>query len=125
MCNVSDSIKLIVDATVKKLDIAEKVARRVLEDDEILKAVSPFNKTHVYLAKAVLHLSEAVLDAWTKDGINCFDGDESPLDIVSEWEEPRPKPKLMAFINMYDGTVRMFNSDSKLDFFRAPWLDEP
>ena len=65
------------------------------------------------------------VDSWTDDGTNFFGDDDELLDIVSEWEEPSPKPKLRAFINMYDGTVRMFNSDAKLDFIRAPWLDEP
>lgn len=51
------------EMTTEELKHAKEVARKVLEDDEILKAVSPFNKTHVYLAKVVLHLSEALKEA--------------------------------------------------------------
>jgi len=49
--------------TPEELKRAKEIAKRILDDDEILKAVSPFNKTHVYLAKAVLHLSEAVKES--------------------------------------------------------------
>lgn len=65
---------------------------------------------------------------WDADGsFNCQSG-ESRYDIISEWEEP--KPRLRAWIHG-DGTVKL-GSGISIEYSpklgppkRAPWLDEP
>ena len=63
---------------------------------------------------------------WTDEGIY-RNGDTDGLDLVSEWEEP--KPKFKAWIHRTKGSICFHTYGECPDFefawMRAPWLDEP
>jgi len=77
---------------------------------------------------AQFHDKEWLAYQWDDDGNFVTDRDDDN-DIVSEWEDP--KPRLLGWIT-FDGALR-FNSDPKMNsdksgherWKRAPWLDEP
>jgi hypothetical protein len=62
---------------------------------------------------------------WFENGIFYIDGKEYVLDLVSEWEEP--KPRMLAYFSRYSGEVFLFSSKpaASLGFEPAPWLDQP
>jgi len=75
-------------------------------------------------------ITDPVLEKW--GNITWFSnggfikGPDHRLDIVSEWEEP--KPKLKAWVNEQNGAVELNPemSGRNITYWkRAPWLDEP
>lgn len=85
---------------------------------------------------AYLRDSDWVLHMWKAGGRNLDDHEESIYDLVSEWTEPKPKPKLLAWgedLNRgYSAMAVIYCLDdidpNKLslgNFCRLPWLDEP
>lgn len=68
--------------------------------------------------------NEETIVHWKADG-RAFVSNKSSLDIISEWEEQ--KPRMLAYINL-DGFIYFGKEDDKTIFKggnRAPWLDEP
>lgn len=70
------------------------------------------------------------LNMWFGDGRDV--DDDSDFDIVSEWEEPKAKPKLKAWLmsatyNQSNWGVNFRSDDASPDIncIRAPWLDPP
>ncbi len=72
---------------------------------------------------AVIYGGEWVASTWNSNGD--FMGRETKYDIVSEWEEPKKKVRLYAYLYNIDKTLNYLTKEiNSVDYIRLPNLDQ-